>query len=82
MQTLRLGVARYAPLRTRAQVGELALQACFVVPPRDPVDPGGGFLDYRPERVFEGLRRNVVQQRDELLLSVAPCGLPHALPRL
>ena len=63
------------------QVGKLALEADFVVPPRYSVDPGGCVLGYRAERLFQALDRDVAPQRGEPLLLVAPCGLPYALPR-
>ena len=48
--------ARRRPIRSaqdsRLQVGELALAAGFVVPPRDAVDAGGRILGYRLERRF------------------------------
>ena len=64
------------------QVRELTLEVCFVVPPRYSVDPGGRVLGYRIERVPQSFRCDVVQERGELLLLVAPCSYPYAIPRL
>jgi len=50
------------------QVDELTLEVRLVVPPRHAVDPGGRILGYRVERVFQGLYRDMMQKRGELLL--------------
>ena len=50
------------------QVDELTLEVRLVVPPGHAIDPGGGVLGYRIKRVFQGLYRDVVQKRGELLL--------------
>jgi hypothetical protein len=64
------------------QVRELTLKAYFVVPPRHAVDSGRSVLGHRAERPFQALDRDVMQQRGEPLLPVAPCSLPYAFPRL
>ena len=78
--------ARCRPIRPALdsvmQVRELTLEVCFVVPPRYSVDPGGRVLGYRIERVPQSFRCDVVQERGELLLLVAPCSYPYAIPRL
>src|SRR5277367_151990 len=78
--------ARRRPIRPALdsvmQVRELMLEVCFVVPPRYSVDPGGRVLGYRIERVPQSFRCDVVQERGELLLLVAPCSYPYAIPRL
>ena len=78
--------ARRRPIRPALdsvmQVRELTLEVCFVVPPRYSVDPGGRVLGYRIERVPQSFRCDVVQERGELLLLVAPCSYPYAIPRL
>ena len=45
---------------SRYQVSEIALEVCFVVPPRYSLDPGGRVLGYRIERVPQSFRCDVV----------------------
>jgi len=64
------------------QVPELALKVAFVVLPRHSVHAGSRVLLQFEERSFQPTDRDVMQQRGEPLLPVAPCSLPYAFPRL
>ena len=58
------------------QVREIAFQVRLVIPPRHPIDSGGGVLLRFEERRLETSDADVVEERRELLLPITPCGLP------
>src|SRR5689334_18588056 len=66
----------------RMQVLEIALEVCFVVPTRQPINAGRSipleFAECLPEQVDV----DVVEERGELLLVSFPCCLPYALQSL
>ena len=78
--------ARRRPIRPAlhpvVKVREVAFEVRFVVLPRHPVDPGSRVPPRFEEGRLQKLDADVVQERGELLLLVAPCGLPYALQRL
>ena len=64
------------------QISEVAVKVCFVGPPRQSINAGGGIALEREERLTECIDVDVVEERGELLLLPLPCGLPYALQRL
>ena len=78
--------ARRRPVRSavnpRMQARELAVEVSLVFLPPHTVDPGGGVLRCRAERLLQSLDGEVMQESGELLLLVAPCGVPYAFQRL
>jgi hypothetical protein len=64
------------------QIIELTLEIGLVVPPRHAVHPGRSIPLEREESQPEQIDVDVVQERGELLLLAAPCGLPYAVQRL
>jgi hypothetical protein len=64
------------------QISEVSVKVCFVGPPRQSIDAGGGIALKREERHPECIDADVVEERGELLLLPLPCCLPYALQRL
>jgi hypothetical protein len=47
------------------QIAKVRFEIHAVVPPRDPVDPGGGVRTDRPIRLPQPIDRHVVKERGE-----------------
>ena len=63
---------------TSLQVLDIVFEVCLVVLPRPPIHAGGCVLRQRVERLLEEFNGDVVEQRGEPLLFVAPPVGSHA----
>src|SRR3984893_4784764 len=90
LSTVRLGYVcppgRLRPVRPPMdpcmQLLESALEVCFVVPIRQPVDPGRSIPLELAECLPEQINTDVVEERGEPFLLPFPCCLPYALQSL
>jgi hypothetical protein len=64
------------------QISEVSVKVCFVGPPRQSINAGGGIAFERKERHPEQVDTDVVEERSEFLPLPLPCGLPYAFQRL
>jgi hypothetical protein len=64
------------------QILDIAFEVCLIVPPPQPIHPGGGILLELEERLGEQLDTDVVEERGEPLLLSLPCDLPYAFQLL